>query len=366
MTKRSNGEGSVRQRPDGLWVASLRFQDPVTGEHTRKVFYGKTKTAARQKMKAARERIEAGAPVKDSAATVAAWLAEWRSGALEASSRASTTKATYAILSKTHLEVAPFGEVTLDRLKPSHIDRLILELRNKKLAESTIRQVYTILRLALSDAKRDGLIARNVAEAVPRPKVAKKEARFLTTDEVARLLEAAADSRYRDLLAFIVATGVRKSEALSTAWSDVDLEAATYRVPGTKSDAAKRTLHLSPALVAMLKRHRKEQAQERLRAGNLWQQSGLVFTTEFGTRVNPRNALRAMYAAAKAAGLDDVCVHTLRHSAATAMLENGVNLKAVSALLGHAEIGTTANLYGHVTDEQARKAMETLSDVIGL
>lgn len=366
MTKRSNGEGSIRQRDDGLWVASLRFLDPVTGERSRKVFYGKTKTAARQKMQAARERIENGAPVKDSTATVAAWLAEWRSGALEASSRATSTKNVYSTLSKQHLEPAPFGLIALDRLRPSHIDRLILDLREKKLAASTIRQVYTILRLALTDAKRDGLIAHNVAEAVPRPKVPKKEARFLTSEEVVRLLKAAETSRYHDLLAFIAVTGVRKSEALSTAWAHIDLKAGTYRVPGTKSDAAKRMLHLSPAVIAMLKQHRKRQAEERLLAGNQWRQTGLVFTTEFGTRVDARNALRVIEVASKEAKLDGVCVHTLRHSAATAMLENGVNLKAVSTLLGHSEIGTTANLYGHMTDEQARKAMNTLSDAIGL
>lgn len=366
MSRRSNGEGSLYQRKDGRWCASVRFVDPVTGERVRRVFYGATKTAARQKMREARKRIEAGAPVKDSTATVAAWLAEWRVTALEASGRAVSTKNVYATLSRQHLEPAPFGLITLERLRPSDIDRLIIGLREKKLAASTIRQIYTVLRLALADAKRDGLIAHNVAEAVARPKVPKREARFLTSEEVARLLKSAGSSRYHDLLAFIAATGVRKSEALATTWADIDLKAGTYRVPGTKSEAAKRTLHLSPALVAMLKDHRKRQAQERLRAGNQWRQTGLVFTTEFGTRVDARNALRAIESAAKKAGLDGVTVHTLRHSAATMLLENGVNLKAVSALLGHSEIGTTADLYGHVTDEQAKKAMDALSDAIGL
>jgi len=366
MTKRANGEGSLYQRGDGKWCASLRYEDPITGEHVRKTLYGTTKTEARRKMKEAQQRVEGGGPVRDSSATMAAWLTEWRSGALEASSRADTTKNTYKTLSRKHIEPAPFGAITLDRLKPSDIDRLIIELRKKKLSASTIRQAYTVLRISLADAKRDGLVARNVAESVPRPKVPKKEARFLTAEEVARLLDAAKGSRYHDLLAFIAATGVRKSEALSTKWADIDMRAATYKVPGTKSDASKRQLHLSPALVTMLKRHKKVQAQERLHAGNQWQRTGYVFTTELGTRIDARNTLRAIDAAAKKAKLDGVCVHTLRHSAATAMLENGVNLKAVSALLGHSDIATTANLYGHMTDDQARKAMDGLSEVIGL
>jgi len=117
MSRRSNGEGSLYQRKDGRWCASVRFVDPVTGERVRRVFYGATKTAARQKMREARKRIEAGAPVKDSTATVAAWLAEWRVTALEASGRAVSTKNVYATLSRQHLEPAPFGLITLERLR---------------------------------------------------------------------------------------------------------------------------------------------------------------------------------------------------------------------------------------------------------
>ena len=294
------------------------------------------------------------------------WLAEWRVSALAASSRAQTTKETYATLSKKHLEPAPFGAVTLDRLKASDIDRLILALRAKKLSDSTIRQTYTILRQALGDAKRDGLLARNVAESVKRPSVSTHEARFLSPAEVAGLLRAAEGSRYHPLLAFIAGTGVRKGEALATRWADIDLEAAIYRVPGTKTEKSRRTLPLSPALVKLLKAHRKRQSAERLKAANIWEDHGLVFTTETGTAVGGRNVLRALYTAADHAGLSGVCVHTLRHSAATAWLENGVNLKAVSTLLGHADISITADTYGQQSDETAQGAMATLSRVLGL
>lgn len=366
MTKRSNGEGTLTQRKDGRWSASIRYQDPITGEFERAWFYGRTKTEARGKLKAAMERIAEGAPVRDAAATVGAWLAEWRHGGLKASSRAESTKDTYATLSKKHLEPAPFGSIPLGRLRPSDLERLIMQMRDEGLSDSTIRQTYTILRQALGDAKRDGLIARNVAELVKRPTVANHEARFLSPAEVARLLTAAEGSRYHDLLAFIAGTGVRKGEALATTWTDVDLTAATYRVPGTKTDKSKRTLPLSPGLVTLLKRHRKAQAIERMKAANVWEDTGLVFTTETGKAIGSRNVLRALYAVAEAAGLEDVCVHTLRHSAATAWLENGVNLKAVSTLLGHADISITANTYAHVSDETAKSAMAVLSEVIGL
>ena len=89
-----------------------------------------------------------------------------------------------------------------------------------------------------------------------------------------------------------------------------------------------------------------------------------MFTTETGRPMDPRNVLRAMTRAADRAGLVGVNVHTLRHSAATAWLEAGVNIKAVSTLLGHADIRMTADVYGHMSDAVARGAMETLSGVL--
>jgi len=366
MTKRSNGEGTLDQRPDGRWRARIRYEDPITGEKLRTTFYGRTKTEARAKLKTAMQRLEAGAPVRDATATAGAFLEQWRGTSLKASSRADSTKSGYAILSKKHLEPAPFGAITLDRLRPSDVEKLILALRDKKLSESTVRQIYTILRQALADAKRDGLIARNVAEAVKRPSVTPHEARFLSPVEVSRLLKAAEPFRYHALLALIAGTGVRKGEALATTWGDLDLTAALYRVPGTKTARSRRRIPLSPALVALLKAHRKQQATERLRAANIWQETDLVFTTEAGTRVDPRNALRVLTVAAKAAGLKDVNVHTLRHSAASAWIEGGVSLKTASQLLGHSDIAITGNIYAHVSEDSERQAIDALSAAIGL
>lgn len=366
MTKRSNGEGTLDQRPDGRWRARIRYEDPITGARRRAAFYGLTKTEARAKLKTAMQRLEAGAPVRDATATTGAFLEQWRATSLAASSRAVSTKSGYAILSKKHLEPAPFGAITLDRLRPSDIEQLILALRGKELAESTIRQIYTILRQALADAKRDGLVARNVAESVKRPSVSPKEARFLSPLEVSKLLKAAECSRYHALLAFIAGTGVRKGEALATSWHDLDLAEARYNVPGTKTARSRRRIPLSPALVALLKAHRRRQAAERLRAANVWQETGLVFTTEIGTRVDPRNALRVLTVAAEAAGLKDVNVHTLRHSAASAWIEGGVSLKTASQLLGHSDIAITGNIYAHVSEDAERQAIDALSTAIGL
>jgi integrase len=100
-----------------------------------------------------------------------------------------------------------------------------------------------------------------------------------------------------------------------------------------KTDCSRRTVPLPPAVVVMLRKHRTEQKVEKLRAGDQWTDSGLVFTTEFGGPVDPRNLLRVIEVAAKDAGVEGVGVHTLRHSAAVGWLESGVHIKAVACVI---------------------------------
>ena len=106
------------------------------------------------------------------------------------------------------------------------------------------------------------------------------------------------------------------------------------------------------------KAHRASQAGEGLGAGEHWTDSGLVFTTEFGRPVEPRNILRTAELAAKKAGVEGVGVHTLRHSAATAWLDAGVHINAVADLLGHSSIAITGDVYGHTTHDVARAAID--------
>jgi integrase len=99
---------------------------------------------------------------------------------------------------------------------------------------------------------------------------------------------------------------------------------------------------------------------ERLRAGNQWTDSGLVFSTELGGPVDPRHLLRVIEVAAKAG------VHTLRHSAAVSWLESGVHIKAVADLLGHSSIAVTGDVYGHTSDDTARVAVDGLAGRLGM
>jgi integrase len=196
---------------------------------------------------------------------------------------------------------------------------------------------------------------------------------------VTALLRAAEGSRYHGALVLIAGTGLRKGECLGLSWTDVDLEGATLTVRATlnrvggqlvcstpKTARCRREVPLHPGLVAMLKRHKATQAAERLKAGDQWQHSGLVFCTELGGPVDPRNLLRAVESAAKRAGAAGVGVHTLRHSAAVRWLESGTHIKAVADLLGHSSIAVTGDVYGHTSDASARAAVDALGAALEL
>ena len=116
----------------------------------------------------------------------------------------------------------------------------------------------------------------------------------------------------------------------------------------------------------MLRAHRADQNAERVAARDQWQENGLVFATESGTPVDPRNILRTVQIAAEKAGMSDIGVHTLRHSAAVTWLESKVHIKAVADLLGHSSIAITGDIYGHTSDDTARTAVEGLAGQLGL
>lgn len=330
MPKRGNGEGSIAHRSDGRWMARLSYLDPVTGERRRLTLYAKTAREVRAKLAAARGRIDSDTPPKDATRTVGDWLKHWRATTLAASGRKASTRELYGSITKTHLEPAPFGAHRLDRLRPSDVEALMLELKSK-LSDATIRSVYNVLRCGLDGAVRDGLLARNPAAAVKRPAVRRREARHLDAGEVIALLAAAAGSRHHLALVLIATTGLRRGECLALRWSDVDLETGAVTVAGTlyriagelvisapKTAKSRRIVPLHPGIVATLRRHRVTQAAEKLRAGSQWQDTGLVFATELGGPVDPRTLLRVAQDAAAAAGVAGAGVHTLRHSAAVA------------------------------------------------
>lgn len=379
MAKGAIGEGSVRQRRNGLWEARLSYIDTQSGRRRSVSLYAATAEAVRDKLDEARDRIKDQAPVRDSSQRLAEWIEHWAATSLEASPRQESTKELYRNLARKHLSPAPLGATQLDKLRKTHIDGLVVKLRKQGLSDSTVRQVYTVLRAVLDDAVLDRHVARNPATLVKRPGVAPREARHLAAADVGALLKAAEGLRYRPVLTLITATGLRRGEALALSWDAVNLNDGTLRVAATlsrigselvitepKSPRSRRTVPLSPTVVKLIKAQRAAQATERLEAGDQWTDTGLVFTTQLGTPVEPRNILRTIELAAAKAGVENVGVHTLRHSAAVAWLESGVHIKAVADLLGHSSISITGDIYGHTSDATTRAAIDGLTNALGL
>lgn len=392
MTQRNRkGEGTVWQRSDGRWVARLTYVDD-TGRKRRADKYAKSKREAQAHLRSMRRHAEDGAPVIESGLTVEAWSKRWVSTSLAVSSRKATTKETYAHLVRSHIAASELGQLRLDALTPSKVEVWLAQLLEVK-SESTCRQIHAVLCLMLDGAMREGLVRRNVARSVDKPRVSRSDAIAYSSGQVARLLESSKDDRLSALLRFIAYTGTRRGEALAVRWSEVDLDKGTVRITGTlarvggdlvrldpKTAKSRRVVPLVPEASDALREVKRQQAKDRLAAGPAWSDQGYVFTTEVGTPVDPRNALRWFYSvrdrAARALMLDDsecqhledsiadgqacqVCgrsagdylggsLHTLRHSTASVLLANGVPMPIVSDVLGHSSISITVDMYGHM------------------
>ena len=173
-------------------------------------------------------------------------------------------------------------------------------------------------------------------------------------------------------------TGLRKGELLGLRWEDLDLGSGTAAIRRTlqrtsagglttlptKTRASERRIALPTRCIQSLKLHHEQQQREREAAGTAWQPNGHVFTTAQGGSIDPTNLTRAFTTLLSKAGLRRIRFHDLRHSTATLLLEQGVELVVIKELLGHAHIGVTATVYAHVRLRLQRDAIDTLSTAL--
>ena len=240
-----------------------------------------------------------------------------------------------------------------------------------------MRYIHVTLHKALKQAVQDGLIPRNVTEAVKPPQIQKEEMRPLTSEQAKTLLEfvrSEAD-RLEALYVMAVTTGLRQGELLGLKWDDVDLGAGSLQVRRTlvtakggqvlsspKTKGSRRTVKLSQTALIALRSHLNRQLGEIDRAGSLWRESGLIFASETGEPLDRRYiSTHRLKPLLKHAGLPQIRFHDLRHTCATLLLLKNVNPKVVSEMLGHASIAITLDTYSHVLpnmQNEAAKAME--------
>ena len=249
-----------------------------------------------------------------------------------------------------------------------------------------------MLRIALAQAVRDGLIARNVATLVRRPKARRRDGPTLNNEEARALLDALAGRRLDAVVTCGVALGLRLGETLGLQWNDVDLQGGRLSVRRAlqtvgkrrelvdlKSRESRRTLALPVIAVRKLQQHKAFQAERRLAAGATWQRSDFVFTTRVGRpldgtlvtrdlkRILARTWIGGRTDCTHARLRDRMCLdcgglhlptvsfHGLRHSCASLLLAAGVPVRDVSELLGHSDVRLTLSTYAHVLDENRAK-----------
>jgi len=376
-SRRGNAEGSVYKRQDGRWTASISLGH-AGGKRRRKEIHGKTRREVAEKLAAALRARQQGLPIVGERLTLAAFLTRW----LEDSARPTLrprTFASYKMIVNYHLSPA-LGRVALARLTPDAVQRYLNEKRAAGLSARSVQYHHAVLRRALNQAERWGLVPRNVARLVSPPRVEHPEPQPLTPEQARAFLAAVSEDRLAPLYALALGLGARQGELLGLTWADVDLVGHTLAIRRTlqrydggwhldppKTERSRRSIALPATLVEMLRVHRSRQLEERLRAGPAWQGEKwgeLVFANEIGEPLPGSQLTRRFQAVLAALGLPRQRFHDLRHAAATFMLSEGVSLRTTMELLGHSTIAVTANTYSHVLPELQRDATERVSALL--
>ncbi|MBJ7597163.1 MAG: site-specific integrase [Candidatus Nephthysia bennettiae] len=371
MSRRGRGEGSIYRRQDGRWAATISL-GWSGGRRRRKTFYGQTRAEVARALAAALRGQQLGQEPIAERQTVAEFLTSWLARA-RPGLRPRTYEG-YVQLVRDHV-VPDLGNIRLDRLGPQHLQDLLTRKLGEDLSPRTVQYVHAVLRAALGQALRWGLVARNVASLVQSPRVRQAEVRPLTPVEARNLLSAVKGERMEALYTVALALGLRQGEALGLQWGDIDLEARQLRVlralqrrvdgrielSEPKTRRSKRTIRMPEAVVVALREHRGRQRRDRLKAGESWLDEDFVFTDEVGRPLDGTRVTKIFQRVLVRAGLPRLRFHDLRHSAATLLLVQGVPARVVMETLGHSEVGITLNTYSHVVpilEEEAAAAMD--------
>lgn len=376
--KRANGEGSIRKRKDGRWEGRYTAgHDPETGKAIYKNVLGKTQAEVKEKLKQAIGETQALDITKAGKYTVGEWMEVWFQDYAKIKVRPSSHQ-TYQGYIHNHIQ-PNMGDIPLEKLTSldiqkfykklltqGRVDRVEAKGQPKGLSAKTVRNIHQILSSALKLAQEQRLILSSPAEGCALPRVEHQEMKTLTTVQLASFFREARDSGVFELYYLELATGLRRGELLGLKWEDIDLERGDLRVrrqvsrlngevveAPLKTKNAYRTLPLAEDTVSVLREQRKK-------VGN----SPWVFPSPNGGPISPDSVLHMLHRVLKRAGLPKVRFHDLRHTFATLALQNGVDVKTVSGMLGHFSAGFTLDTYAHITSAAQRQAAQTMGNVL--
>jgi len=281
--------------------------------------------------------------------------------------------------------VAAFGATRLQRLTTAQINAWYLELldtggrHRQGLSPKSVRNIHSVLRSGLKDAVKWGALRRNPANHADPPTVKTPELRTWTVDELRHFLETVKDDRLAALWTTAAMTGLRRSELLGLAWRNVNFDTAriavvdtvvnvdstpTLRRGETKTAGSRRPVDIDPYTVDVLRSHRRRQLEERMLAADVWVDTGLVFTRQDGTILSPDWTTRRFQRLARAADLEPIGLHGLRHGWASLGLQAGIHPRVVQERLGHSDVGITLSRYSHLVETMQADAAATVAALV--
>jgi len=369
--RRGKKEGTIFKRKNGTWRAQITL-DGKRLSHT-----GQTYSECREWIRETQRRLNTGLTFAGSQIKLGEYLSDW----LE------TTKATvrpktwrqYKQIANDYI-LPSLGRIKIMALRPDQIQRVYDQLLREGKGRRTVQLVHAVIHRSLAQAVKLGLLGRNPDDATSPPKPKKREVKILDQGQVHRLLIAARTRGFGRLALFHLAlvTGMRQGELLALKWDDLDLTAKSLqvkrqlkRVPGggfnfapPKTKAGYRTIRLGDRTTTILKRYYQVQLDVKSKAGEVWQEHGLVYPSTVGTPLNPRNVVRTFKKLLADAGLPEIRFHDLRHTAASIMLNNGIDVLIVSKRLGHSKPSITLDIYGHLIAHSQEKAAELVDTLI--
>ncbi len=382
MTTDSKMRNGIQKRGN-VWYYNVRIYDPDTGKPKMKqtsAGQGATKEDAKRLQRDAEGRVSSGTYVEPVKLTVSEYLDGWLEDVRP--SLKGKSYAGYEQNVRNYLKPS-LGKLHLQALRPGVISKALVKLATTggrdggALSTRTVDGARRVLRKALNDAVTDGHLVTNPVLLAKMPKdqaPANDEIRILSPAQLKAVLADLEDHWLFTMFRVAAYSGLRRGECVGLRWRDVDFENSeiTVRVNVTRGGGDRfetspksgkpRVVALDSETMAILKAHKRNQAEARLRAGSAWRGSGdgWLFVSARGDQVAPETPSRAWYTAVRRvltdlpAGQNFPRFHDLRHTHATTLLKAGVPAYQVAARLGHGDAVITLKMYAHYIPADGR------------
>lgn len=371
MTKRrERGSGSIYERGEGKskrFIAQVQDGYKENGKPKYRQIRAKTRAEAQSAINEMTAKIVAGTPIPSGKSpSVSKWMDTWLKDYIEPN-REPKTHDFYKLHSEKRIK-PHLGKLDIRKLRPRHVNAMFAALEAEGTGKSTIDAVRRTLRAAMTVAEKTELCGDNPVKKTFAPRVVKKPIVYFDAKQVKALLEALKGSPIENLVRFSLATGMRIGETTGLTWDNFDADRLTIRVTHQlqrikkkltlkllKTEKSKRPMPVTGhSLDAVLSEQNRQSSEGYDNPMNL------IFLNPHGRPFDQKYVNKHLHDALEKAELATTGMHSFRHSAATFMLMDGLNLHQVSRFLGHSQIALTSNLYGHVLDGAMREAAERL------